>query len=238
MAATSAVRDAENREDFAAAVREHAGSELEVISGEREAGLSFLGATWHLDEADAGNDGASSPYWVLDIGGGSTEYVVGTEHPEAAISMQIGSVRLTERHVRSDPPAPQELEAMRADIEAALDDVEASDVAVRSAATLVAVAGTATTLQADALGLPRYDPDAIHRSWLTLADVERVRDRLAAMTGPERAALPFMPAGRGDVIVAGAIILAASMTRFGFARALVSETDILDGLAIELFTSL
>ena len=225
VAATAAVREAENREAFEAAVRTHAGTELEVVSGEREAELSFLGATWRLEEP--------APFLVLDIGGGSTELVLGRERPVASTSLRIGSVRLTERHVRHDPPTPQELAAVEADAERALDEAERA-VPLREARTLVAVAGTATTVQALALGLPFYDPEAIHRSWLSRGDAERVLLDLARMTTPERAALPVMAPGREDVIVAGALILVAAMRRAGFDRALVSETDILDGLAIEM----
>ncbi len=229
VAATSAVRDAENREEFAAAVLEHAGSELEVISGEREAGLSFLGGTRGLP------GDVLSPYLVLDIGGGSTELVMGNEPGDAehSISTQIGSVRLTERFIRSDPPIQQELTTLRLAVDDVLDEAEAQ-IPLGDARTLVAVAGTATTLQAIALGLDRYDPEAIHRTWLSLAGAERVLAALVAMTAAERAALPVMAPGRGDVIVAGGLILTAVMRRFGFDRALVSETDILDGLALEM----
>ena len=225
VAATAAVREAADPSDYAAAVREHAGGELEVIDGEREAGLSFLGATWRLAEP--------GPYLVLDVGGGSTELVVGEEAPEAAASLRIGSVRLTERHVRTDPPSPEDLAGIEADAEDALAEAERA-VPVGRARTLVAVAGTATTLQALALGLPFYDPEAIHRSWLSREDAERVLLDLARMTTPERAALPVMAKGRADVIVAGGVILVTVMRRFGFDRALVSETDILDGLVIEM----
>ncbi len=225
--ATSAVRDAANRAEYEAAVLQHAGAPLTVLSGEREAALSFRGATTGLALA-----GAEPPFLVQDIGGGSTEYVVGAAEPEAAISTQMGSVRLTERFLTTDPPRAPELEAMAAAVEIVLDGVEAG-VPVDRAQTFVAVAGTATTVQALALGLPFYDPERIHRTWLALADAERVLADLAAMTNAERAALPVMAPGRGDVIVAGALVLARSMRRFGFDRALVSETDILDGLALE-----
>jgi exopolyphosphatase/guanosine-5'-triphosphate,3'-diphosphate pyrophosphatase len=224
VSATSAVRDASNRNELEDAVRRNAGTALEVISGEREAGLSFRGATEGLD--------APAPFLVQDIGGGSTEFVIGRGRPERAISTQMGSVRLTERHVRHDPPAAEELEAIRAEISEVLDRVEEA-VPVRDARTFVAVAGTATTVQAISLGLPRYDPDAIHRTELSRGEVERVTRELAGMTNEERAALPVMAPGRGDVIVAGAIVLLSVMDRFGFASALVSETDILDGLAME-----
>jgi exopolyphosphatase/guanosine-5'-triphosphate,3'-diphosphate pyrophosphatase len=149
--------------------------------------------------------------------------------------MQIGSVRLTERHIRSDPPANDDLLAVREDAERALEGAAA---AVGSTSRdYVSVAGTATTVQAIALGLDRYDPERIHRSRLGLADVERVTASLARMTSEERAAVPVMTPGRGDVIVAGAVILAAAMRRFGFETTLVSETDILDGLALELIGS-
>jgi exopolyphosphatase / guanosine-5'-triphosphate,3'-diphosphate pyrophosphatase len=229
VAATSAVRDAENREEFAAAVLELTGAELEVITGEREAGLSFLGGTHRLEQ-----DMAPPPYLVLDIGGGSTELVVGAQpgRAEHAISTRMGSVRLTERFVRHDPPAPEDLAQLAIAVDEVLDDAE-SHVPVRDARTLVAVAGTATTLQAIALGLERYDPETIHRTWLQRSTAERVLADLVRMTTPERAALPVMAPGRGDVIVAGAVILTTVMRRFGFERALVSETDILDGLAFE-----
>jgi len=226
--ATSAVRDAANRAEYERAVLEHAGSPLEVLSGEREAELSFLGATSGLEV-----EGAEPPYLVLDIGGGSTEFVVGEGEPRSAVSTQIGSVRLTERLVTTDPPHHAELEAMVAAIEIVLDGVEAA-VPVGDVRTFIAVAGTATTVQAIALGLPFYDPERIHRTWLSSEAVDRVLADLVAMTDAERAALPVMAPGRGDVIVAGALVLGRVMRRFGFERALVSETDILDGLALEM----
>lgn len=225
VAATAAVRDASNRNELERAVREHAGSELEVLSGEEEAARSFLGATRGLD--------APAPFLVLDIGGGSTEFVVGTDAPEAASSVQMGSVRLTERFVRHDPPTPDELETMRAFVGERLDEVERA-VPVRDARTLVAVAGTSTTVQAVELGLPHYDSDAIHRTRLDRSAAERVLQQLAVMTTDERASLPVMAPGRADVIVAGAVILVEAMRRFAFEDALVSETDILDGLALEM----
>jgi exopolyphosphatase/guanosine-5'-triphosphate,3'-diphosphate pyrophosphatase len=233
VAATSAVRDASNRTEFEEAIRVHTGSEPEVITGEREAGLSYLGATHGLVPGVA-----VPPYCVLDIGGGSTELVVGANDAASAVSTQMGSVRLTERHVRSDPPAVEEIAAMEREVDAILEADEVEAVRTQEAETLVAVAGTATTLQAMSLDLPRYDPDAIHRTWIGLSEVERSLDRLARMTNEERAALPFMAPGRGDVIVAGALIMAVTMRRLGFKRALVSETDILDGLAIEMLETL
>jgi exopolyphosphatase/guanosine-5'-triphosphate,3'-diphosphate pyrophosphatase len=171
---------------------------------------------------------------VLDIGGGSTELVVGAEpgRAEHAVSTQMGSVRLTERHVRHDPPTPEELDAMREEVETVLSDAAAS-VPVPGGATLVACAGTPTTLQAMSLGLSRYDPDRIHRTWLSRQEAERILYQASRVTTAELAALPVMAQGRGDVIVAGAVVLVAVMQRFGMDRALVSETDILDGLALE-----
>jgi exopolyphosphatase / guanosine-5'-triphosphate,3'-diphosphate pyrophosphatase len=228
LGATSAVRDASNREEFFGPVRELIDGEPEVIDGEREAALSFLGGTRGLDPA-------LGPFLLIDVGGGSTEFVFGREPAvaELAISEQMGSVRLTERVRPSDPPSDDDLRAFGELIEAHLDDVERA-VPVGDARTFVAVAGTATTLQACALGLERYDPDLIHRSTVTLADAERTLRELAVMTNEERAAIPVMPKGRGDVIVAGARILVDTMRRFGFDEAVVSETDILDGLALEL----
>jgi exopolyphosphatase/guanosine-5'-triphosphate,3'-diphosphate pyrophosphatase len=225
VAATAAVRDASNRDDLARAVLEHAGSELEVLSGEEEAALSFLGGTRGLD--------APGPFLVLDIGGGSTEFVVGTDAPDAAISVQMGSVRLTERFDPHDPPTAEEVDAMRTFVRDRLDEV-ARAVPVGDARTLVAVAGTSTTAQAIALGLPHDDPEAVHRTTLARSAAERVLRQLAHMTTAERAALPVMAPGRADVIVAGAVILVEVMGRFAFEDALVSETDILDGLALEM----
>jgi exopolyphosphatase/guanosine-5'-triphosphate,3'-diphosphate pyrophosphatase len=228
LGATSAVRDASNHEELFEPVRLLIDGEPEVIDGEREAALSFLGGTRGLDPADG-------PFLLVDVGGGSTEFVLGRAPTvvDHALSTQMGSVRLTERVRPSDPPSAEDLEAFAASIEPRLDEVERA-VPARDARTLVAVAGTATTLQACALGLERYDPDLVHRSILTLGDAERTLRSLAAMTNEERAAIPVMPPGRGDVIVAGARILVDAMRRFGFDEALVSETDILDGLALEL----
>ncbi len=229
VSATAAVREASNRDDLEAAVRTYAGSELEIITGEREAALSFLGATHGLD--------APAPFLVLDIGGGSTEFAVGTKEPEGSVSTPMGSVRLTERLIRTDPPSEQDLATVRNAVHGILDDVKRS-VPVRTARTLVAVAGTPTTIQAISLGLPFYDPEAIHRSWLSVGEAERVLAELAKMTTEERSAIPVMAPGRADVIVAGGVILVEVMRRLGFERALVSETDILDGLALELLGTL
>jgi hypothetical protein len=229
VSATAAVREASNRDELEVSVRTHAGSELEVITGEREAALSFLGSTHRLDSL--------APFLMLDIGGGSTEFAVGTEQPDASISTPIGSVRLTERIIRTDPASEDELVSVRKAVHGILDDVEGS-VPVRTARTLVAVAGTPTTIQAISLGLPFYDPEAIHRSRLSVGEAERVLDELARMTTDERSAIPVMAPGRADVIVGGAVILVEVMRRFGFEWALVSETDILDGLALELLGTL
>ncbi len=227
VAATSAVRDAANRGAFADVVRRHAGSELEVLDGTDEAALSFLGGTRGLAPGDG-------PFLVLDIGGGSTEFVVGREPGLAAdaVSTQMGSVRLTERWVHHDPPSPGDLRRLGEAVDERLDEA-AGSVPIAEPRTFVSVAGTATTLQAISLGLERYDPDRIHRTWLGAAEAERVLRDLSRMTNAERDAIPVMAPGRGDVIVAGAVILTRVMRRFGFERTLVSETDILDGLAFE-----
>ena len=223
IAATAALRDAANAAEFERPVVELAGSPLEIVSGEEEARLSFLGATRGLD--------APPPFLVLDIGGGSTEFVVGSERPSAAISTQMGSVRLTERFVRRDPPDANELGRMRAAVGELLDDVERA-MPARDAHTFVAVAGTSTTVQAVSLELDFYDPERIHRTRLSREDAARVASRLAGMTTAERAALHVMAPGRADVIVAGSVILVEVMERFGFDEAIVSETDILDGLVL------
>jgi exopolyphosphatase/guanosine-5'-triphosphate,3'-diphosphate pyrophosphatase len=222
------VRDASNREELEDAVRRHARSDLEVVTGEREAELSFMGATRSLSRP--------GPYLVLDIGGGSTEFVIGDSRPAVAISTQIGSVRLTERHVRNDPPTREDRAALASAIDSALEEVERA-MRTERAETMVSVAGTATTVRAISLDLDFYDPEAIHRSVLSVEDAEAVLDRLAGMTTPERAELPVMAPGREDVIVAGATILVRVMRRFGFGETVVSERDILDGLALEMLRS-
>ena len=229
VAATSAVRDASNRDEFAEQVLRLTGEPLEVITGEREAALSFAGAVAGLEQ--------SGPFMVLDIGGGSTEFVIGTTEPTDSISVQMGSVRLTERYLTTDPPASAELAAMREYIGSILSEVEAA-IPVAEAAGLIAVGGTATTMQAMALSLKRYDASTIHRSTLASADARAVLLHLSGMTDSERASLPVMAPGRGDVIVAGCEILVAVMERWGFGTVLVSETDILEGLAAELLATL
>jgi exopolyphosphatase / guanosine-5'-triphosphate,3'-diphosphate pyrophosphatase len=233
LSATSAVRDAANREELASSVLKWTGEPMEILSGEDEARTTFVGATRGLAGAVAGAD-APPPYLVMDIGGGSTEFVVGSEdEPGAAVSMNIGSVRLTERFVRSDPPSYDEMTAVDEEIAATLGDVE-DRVPVRDARTLVAVSGTSTTVQAIAMNLPEYDPERLHRTWLGREDAEHALRLLADMTTEERRGIPSMAPGREDVIPAGAAILVQAMRRWGFERALVSETDILDGLAFRL----
>jgi exopolyphosphatase/guanosine-5'-triphosphate,3'-diphosphate pyrophosphatase len=228
LTATSAVRDASNREQLAAAVLRETGEPMRVIDGEREAALSFLGATRGLD--------APRPRLVLDIGGGSTEFALGDDAAGSCVSVELGSVRLTERYLRSDPPQREDLDTMLAEIRSCLERVQRA-IPVHEVAAFVPVGGTPTTMQALSLGLERYDPDAIHRSTLTLREAERVFAHLTALTDRERAALPVMAPGRGDVMVAGAAVLVEVMRRWSFERAIVSETDILDGLAAELLES-
>jgi exopolyphosphatase/guanosine-5'-triphosphate,3'-diphosphate pyrophosphatase len=223
VSATSAVRDVRNREGLERAVRRLAGAPLRVIDGEHEARLSFDGATGGLD--------LPTPFLVVDVGGGSTEIAFGGENVDAAASVPVGSVRLTERFVRHDPPSPNELASVRAEVRRALE--HAPMALAREAATVVAVAGTATTVQGIALGLDRWDPEATHRTWLSLADASRVAEVLAGMTTAERAAIPVMPPGREDVIAVGAVVLSEIMAVLRVDRVLVSETDILDGLALE-----
>jgi exopolyphosphatase/guanosine-5'-triphosphate,3'-diphosphate pyrophosphatase len=231
LSATSAVRDATNRDELAAAVLRWTGEPMEVLTGDEEARTTFVGATRGLVAAVPD---AAAPFLVLDIGGGSTEFVLGSPGgPEEAISIDVGSVRLTERHVASDPPTFEELAAVDAEVTDVLREVE-DRIPLHDAATLVAVAGTSTTVQATAMNLPEYDPDRIHRTWLSRDDAEHVLRLLADMTTDERREIPSMTPGREDVITAGTAILVQAMRRWGFERALVSETDILDGLAFRL----
>ncbi len=231
--ATSASRDAQNRDDFVSGVLARIGVEPEVVSGAEEASLSFVGATRGLDGIAAG------PYLVVDIGGGSTEFVLGTTSPagttipDAARSVDIGCVRLTERHLASDPPTAAEIAAARADVEAAID-VAAAAVPLAEAATLVGLAGSVTTLAAMDAGLAYYRPEVTHHYRLPASSVHRMAAELLAMTRAERARIPVMHPGRVDVIGAGALILSAVVTRTGLPEVLVSEHDILDGIAWSL----
>lgn len=223
--ATSASRDVSNRAAFVDGVRERLGVEPEVISGTEEATLSFRGAVLGLPA-----DVIESPRLVVDIGGGSTEFVLGDSEPSAAISVDIGCVRMTERHLRDDPPTAEQIAATEADIAAALD--RAGTVIDWSAArSLVGVAGTVTTIVALARGLPAYDPAAIHGRSVLAAEVERWTADLLAMPREQRAALPVMHPGRVDVIAGGAMVLRAILRRTGQDRVVASETDILDGVA-------
>ncbi|MFO7252735.1 MAG: Ppx/GppA phosphatase family protein [Actinomycetes bacterium] len=229
--ATSATRDAANRDEFTAGVREIFGVDPEVVSGDEEARLSFAGATGDLPP------GLAEPYLVVDIGGGSTEFIVGAASGEVsgAISVDIGCVRLTERHLKNagDPPAAEAVQAVVADVEAALDRVERA-VPVREARTLIGLAGTVTTVTGIALDLPAYDSARIHHSRVPAGRVSEIVSRLLAMTHDERAAIPVMHPGRVDVICAGSLILDRIMRRFGFAEVVASEHDILDGIAFGL----
>ncbi|MEU2622606.1 Ppx/GppA phosphatase family protein [Streptomyces sp. NPDC007157] len=229
--ATSASRDAENRDEFVRGVLDILGVEPEVISGDQEAEFSFTGATKEL----TGRDDLAKPFLVVDIGGGSTEFVVGDEGVRAARSVDVGCVRMTERHLVhggqvSDPPTDTEIAAMRADIERALDLAERT-VPLREAHTLVGLAGSVTTLSAIHQDLPEYDSAAIHHSRIPYARVREITERLLGSTHAERAAIPSMHPGRVDVIGAGALVLLSIMERVGAAEVVVSEHDILDGIA-------
>ncbi len=229
--ATSASRDASNRDDFVRGVVDILGVEPEVISGEQEAEFSFTGATNELK----GRDDLARPYLVVDIGGGSTEFVVGDDHVRAARSVDVGCVRMTERHLVvdgavSDPPSEEQIAAVRADIERALDLAEET-VPLGEARTLVGLAGSVTTVSAIAQELPAYDSARIHHSRVSRERVREITDRLLRSTHAERAAVPSMHPGRVDVIAAGALVLLSIMERTGAEEVVVSEHDILDGIA-------
>jgi exopolyphosphatase / guanosine-5'-triphosphate,3'-diphosphate pyrophosphatase len=229
MVATSATRDAANRNDFVTSVVTTLGVEPEVISGAEEAALSYDGATRELR-----NGNAAAPYLVVDIGGGSTEFVLGNDEGViASCSVDIGCVRMTERHFHSDPPMADQTAAARADIEAAID-AAAVEVPLEHARTVCAVAGTATTVAGMALGLPAYDATAIHHARVKAEDVRRISDELLAMTHDKRAAVAVMHPGRVDVIASGALVLRAVVERTGVDEIVASEHDILDGIAWSL----
>jgi exopolyphosphatase/guanosine-5'-triphosphate,3'-diphosphate pyrophosphatase len=232
MVATSATRDAENSREFTDRVVEILGVAPEVISGDEEAMLSFTGATRELAGLPLAAE-CLPPYLVTDIGGGSTEFVLGGADAAGQVrgrSVNIGCVRLTERHLHSDPPTAAQTAATVTDIDAALDQAAAA-VPVAKARTLVGLAGSVTTVAGIALGLTEYDSARIHHSRVSAARVHEIAGDLLGMTRADRAAIPVMHPGRVDVIGAGALILDRIMIRFGFTEVLVSEHDILDGIA-------
>ena len=221
--ATSAARDAANREEFFDAAEATLGHRPELLSGPEEGRLSFAGATAELDPADG-------PFLVVDIGGGSTEFVVGTIEAEAARSCDIGCVRLSEQWIHHDPPLPEELVACLSITESHLDDVVREVSGVSEARTLVGLAGTVSCAAAVELGLATYDRDRIHHFRLSKEATEDVFRTLATENRAERLANPGMEEERADVIVGGMAILVKVMRQLGFDECLVSESDILDGL--------
>ncbi|MGI5525524.1 exopolyphosphatase [Micromonospora sp. CA-259024] len=229
MCATSASRDASNADDFTEMVQRTLGVAPEVVSGDEEARLSFTGAVRGLP-ADA-----KEPFLVVDIGGGSTEFVVGdrADGVRAAISVDIGCVRMTERHLPGDPPTPDQVAAAQADIAAVVDRALAV-VPGREAATLVGLAGSVTTVVAIAQGLREYDPERIHHARVSYEAVAQVTADLLGQTREQRLAIPVMHPGRADVIGAGALVLRVIMERAGMPSVVASEHDILDGIAWSL----
>lgn len=222
---TSAVRDAQNRDEFFDGVRRLTGSEPELLSGEEEAQATFLGTLSDLQE--------SGPVMVVDIGGGSTEFIVGTHRPERLVSLDFGCVRMFEKHLDSDPPAVDELAALREEVSGAIEEVK-DHLDVPAGARMIGVAGTVTQLATLKTGLPVYDPDVTHHFVLSHGDVRQLARRLSSLTYSQRKRVKGLEAGRADVIVAGAEILTVIMEAFDAAEILVSEKDILDGLVIQL----
>ena len=224
--ATSATRDAKNRDLFIDGVMARLGISPEVISGDEEARLSFAGATKELPESLA-------PFLVIDIGGGSTEFVLGGREVKTAKSVNIGCVRMSERHFTLDPATPIEIEAARSDIQRAISEA-AEFVDIKCAKSLIAVAGTATTVAAAALELDNYDPYAIHLSRITAERTHQVSEMFLKMNREQRAALGYMHPGRVDVIGAGSLVLSEIMKAAGAKEFIASESDILDGMAWSL----
>jgi exopolyphosphatase / guanosine-5'-triphosphate,3'-diphosphate pyrophosphatase len=227
VAATSASREAANRDEFFDAVEALIGTRPELLSGDEEGRLSFRGATGELDPA-------TGPFLVVDIGGGSTEFIVGTDRVEGVMSVDIGCVRLTEKFLLHDPPQPEELSACIGLTDAYLDDVVREIPAAAEARTLVGLAGTVTTVAAVEIGLETYDRDRIHHFHLTHEAAEDVFRTLATESRADRIHNPGLEEARADVIVAGCCVLVALFRHFGFDEMIVSEADILDGLALSL----
>jgi exopolyphosphatase/guanosine-5'-triphosphate,3'-diphosphate pyrophosphatase len=233
--ATSASRDARNAQEFVDGVRDAFsafGVTPEVVTGHEEASLSFHGAT-----GDLRANGIPGPYLMVDLGGGSTEFVRGTAQVEQARSVDVGCVRMTERHLRSDPPTSGQIAAAVVDIDAAIDQA-AGVVGFQGISTLVGLAGSITTITAHALQLPEYQPEKIHLSMLPAAQVIDACTSLLSMTRAQRAALPFMHAGRVDVIGAGGLVWRTIIQRLqrdaAITEVVTSEHDILDGIALSI----
>ena len=224
--ATSATRDATNRSLFTDGVRDILGIEVEVIPGEEEAELSFIGATKELRQSDA-------PFLVVDIGGGSTEFVFGSEKVDFAKSVNIGCVRMSERHLNTQPPSMAQIAQAIVDIDIAITQA-AAVVPITTAKTLVAVAGTATTVAAAALELTDYDRHLIHLSRISSDKVHKVAATFQSMNKDQIASLGFMHPGRVDVITAGSLVLSRIMAATGATEFVASESDILDGMAWSL----
>ena len=228
--ATSASRDVSNRDVFVAGIKSRLGIEPTVISGDEEARLSFLGAT-----ADLVNESnpPEAPYLVVDIGGGSTEFVLGTTAPEQALSTNVGCVRMTERHLTGDPATPEQIALATKDIDQAIDEA-AKVVDLAKAKSLIGLAGSVTTVAAISLGLTSYKADVIHGSKISADEVHRIATGLLAMTRSQRSEIGSMHPGRIDVIGGGALVLDRIMQKTGIAEVVVSERDILDGIARDL----
>jgi exopolyphosphatase/guanosine-5'-triphosphate,3'-diphosphate pyrophosphatase len=224
--ATSATRDASNRNIFIDGVRDILNIQVEVIPGEEEAALSFTGATYQLDQG-------SGPFLVVDIGGGSTEFVYGDKKVISAKSVNIGCVRMSERHLTNQPPTMGQIASAIVDIDIAITQAAVS-VPINSAKSLIAVAGTATTVAAAALDLSKYDRDLIHLSKISADKVHKVAQMFQSMNKSEISALPYMHEGRVDVITAGSLVLSRVMAATGATEFVASETDILDGMAFSL----
>ena len=227
--ATSATRDATNRALFIDGVRERLGIEVEVITGAEEAELSFIGAIQELNPN-------SGPFLVVDIGGGSTEFVFGKSKVESAKSVNIGCVRMSERYFKDDPPTDNQIELARADIQQAIA-IAGAKVPITQAKTLVAVAGTATTVAAAALELDIYDRHSIHLSRISATKVHEVSEMFKNKDRSQRSKLVYMHPGRVDVITAGSLVLSEVMKATRAVEFIASETDILDGIALSIAIS-
>jgi len=221
--ATSASRDATNRDDFFDPVEQLLGVRPELLSGEEEAGLEFVGATTGLTEP--------SPYLVVDVGGGSTEFIVGTSVPDGLISVDVGCVRLTEQVLHSDPPSAEELSVAVGIVRDHLADVDREVAGAGAAKTLIGTAGTVWTLGAIELGVDTSESERIHHFRLTREAAEEIFRTLATEPIEQRRHNPGLEPGRVDVIVGGVIVVVSVMRHWAFDEMLISEADILDGIA-------